>query len=185
MVFPARKCVYILAGKPSTETSWLLSQLISFQDVTTTSLRVEGWGPASYQTDPTLNHLIFEIPEPDHFYKSVLRELDATLATLDSKLTTSVSEVNADINTIDAGKSLSSPDYVAYVVFSFSVISCTSWLIVYCIYRKHGFQHPSQHNRYSYGKLRTATSVRDQTPPVMVEEEHLHNENLERGSHGE
>ena len=71
MVFPAGKCAYILAGKPSTETSWLLSQLISFQDVTTTSLRVEGWGPASYPTDPTLNHLIFEIPEPDHFNKSV------------------------------------------------------------------------------------------------------------------
>ena len=115
-------------------------------------------------------------------HKSVLRELDVTLATLDGKLAASVSEVNAHINTIHAGASLSSTDYVAYVALSFSVISCTTWLIVYCIYRKHGFEHPSQHNRCSCGKLRTSTSVRDQASPGMVQEERLHNENLERGS---
>ena len=37
LAFPVGKFVYILAGKRNMETSWLLSQLIPFQDVTMTS----------------------------------------------------------------------------------------------------------------------------------------------------
>jgi len=86
-----------------------------------------------------LNHPTFDIPAPVVLNKTVLAELDATLATLDGKLTASVSTVKDEISTIDAGNSLPSADYVAYIAFSLSVISCATCILAYCLYRKHGF----------------------------------------------
>lgn len=151
------------------------------------SLEFVPWVSATTNlTDLTFNHLIFDIPEPEHFNKSVLRELDATLATLDGKLTASVSKVNADINTIHSCVALSRTDYVAYVALSFSIISCRAWILVCCcLYRKHGFQQPSPHCTCSCGKLRLPTNAGDPAPPGVVQEERLHDENLERGGRGE
>ena len=111
---------------------------------------------------------------------TVVAELDATLATLDGKLTASVSTANAEIDTIHAGTSLSSTDYVAYVALSFSIISFATCFLAYCLYRKHGLQHPRPLDKCSCGKLCLPTSVGDQAPPGIVQEECVHGENLGR-----
>ena len=106
-----------------------------------TSLEFVPWVYATTNlTNFSLNHPIFDIPEPEHFNKSVIRELDATLATLDGQLTASVSTANADISTIHTETSLTSTDYVAYIALSFSLVRCTTWFIVCCLYRKYGLQ---------------------------------------------
>ena len=113
---------------------------------------------------------------------TVVVELDATLATLDGKVTASVSAANAEIDTIHAGTSLSSTDYVAYVALSFSIISFATCLLAYCLYRKHGLQHPRPHDKCSCGKLRLPTSAGDQAPPGMVQEHCVHSDTLDGGS---
>ena len=116
---------------------------------------------------------------------TVVAELDATLATLDGKLTASVSTANAEIDTIHSGTSLSSTDYVAYVALSFSIISFATCLLAYCLYRKHGLQHPCPHDKCSCGKLCLPTSAGDQAPPGIVQEECVHSDTLDGGSHEE
>ena len=148
-----------------------------------TSLEFVPWESATTNlVDLSLNHPILDIPEPEHFNKSVLRELDATLATLHGQLTASVSAVNADILTIHAGTTLSSTDYVAYLALSFSLLNCTTWFIICCLYRKYDLQRPVTQLRCRCGKLRSTTSARNPGPPGLVQEERLHEETLERGS---
>ena len=132
-----------------------------------------------------LNHPTFHIPAPVILNHTVVAELDATLATLDGKLTALVSAANVEIDTIHAGTSLSSTDNVAYVALSFSIISPATCLLANCFYRKHGLQHQRPHDKYSCGKLGLPTSAGDQTPPGMVQEERVHTDTWDGGSREE
>ena len=131
---------------------------VSVPLATTFSLQFVPWTVvATNMSRLELRHPTFNIPEPMILNKTVVAELDKTLATLDGQLTESTSAVNADISTIHTGTSLSSSDYVAYIALSFSLTSCTTWPIVFYLYRRYGLQRSVQQNTCHCGKLRATT----------------------------
>ena len=131
------------------------------------SLEFVPWVSATNNlTKLTLNHPTFNIPEPESFNKTVLRDLDTTLATLDGQFTASEAATTQQIETTQADAILTTSDYMSYLALALSVINGLCFIITYCIsHRNNGRQNnPVDTPRCVCGKPPVQKTTRDPTP---------------------
>ena len=80
-------------------------------------------------TDLTLNHPTFHIPEPESFNKTVLRDLNSILATLDGKFTACESATSQQIENIQADAVLTTSEYLTCVALTLGLVHGLSFII--------------------------------------------------------
>ena len=86
-------------------------------------------------TDLTLNRPTFHIPEPGSFNKTVLRNLDSILATLDGKFTASESATPQQIDIIQADAVLTTSDCLTYVELTLGLVNGLSFTITLYLFQ--------------------------------------------------
>ena len=94
------------------------------------------WAPTTTNmTDLTLNHPTFHIPEPESFNKTVLGDLNSTLATLNGKFTASESATFQQIDNIQGDAVLTTSDSVTYVALTLGLVNCLSFIITLYLFQ--------------------------------------------------
>lgn len=103
-----------------------------------TSLEFISWDAAANNLSTlSLNHPTFDIPEPEILNTSVIKELDATLATLDGQFTASESATDQHLSNLQADSNIYNNGYWAYIALASSLVNSLCIITACYLSRRH------------------------------------------------
>lgn len=106
--------------------------------VTPSTMQFIPWAGVTYNASSTsFSYPSFDIPSPARLNKSVIDNLDATFTSLDGQLTTSLNEVDHEINHLHSTSITPTTDFVAYSALALALFSSVGVLIILLVSRRH------------------------------------------------
>ena len=116
--------------------------IVSVPFYTANSMQFVPWQTAiSNLTTMSFNHPVFDIPPPTQLNKTVLSDLDSTMATLDGELSSTIWNANSQIDSLTTGTATVPSDYIAGVALGLSLLSCLAVTIILFQYRRNGLSN--------------------------------------------